>query len=221
MTEQIKYVFDIILLLCYNDINTRKGRDKMLKRVLEYFATGRTDMDENEMNGYIWSVCQETQKKLIGLNSTYHTTDELPKVISDLIGEQIGERFRMFTPFYADFGRNIHIGSNVFINSGCHFQDQGGIYIDDDVLIGHNVVLATVNHDLNPYDRRNLYAPIHIGKRVWIGSNATILQGVTIGDGAVVAAGAVVTKNVPENSVVGGVPAKVIKMIEMEKMNNE
>lgn len=193
----------------------------MLKKVLEYFATGRTDMDESELNGYIWSVCQETQKKLMELNTTYHTTDELPKVMSELIGEQIGEDFRMFTPFYADFGRNIHIGRNVFINSGCHFQDQGGIYIDDNALIGHDVVLATVNHDLNPYDRRNHYAPIRIGKRVWIGSNATILQGVTIGDGAVVAAGAVVTNDVPENTVVGGVPAKVIKRIETEEMNNE
>lgn len=195
--------------------------EEMLKKVLEYFETGRTDMDESDMNGYIWSVCQETQKKLMELNTAYHTTDELSKVMSELIGEQIGENFRMFTPFYADFGRNTHIGSNVFINSGCHFQDQGGIYIDDDALIGHNVVLATVNHDLNPYDRRNHYAPIRIGKRVWIGSKATILQGVTIGNGAVVAAGAVVTKDVPENTVVGGVPAKVIKRIEMEEMNNE
>ena len=97
---------------------------------------------------------------------------------------------------------------------GCKFQDQGGIFIDDGVLIGHNVVLATLNHAMQPERRGDMLpAPIHIGKRVWIGSNATVLPGVTIGDGAVVAAGAVVTKDVPANAVVGGVPAKAIRHI--------
>ena len=99
---------------------------------------------------------------------------------------------------------------------GCKFQDQGGITIDEGALIGHNVVLATINHDLDPANRQSMsYAPIHIGKNVWIGANATVLAGVTIGDGAVVAAGAVVTKNVEPNTIVGGVPAKVIKKIEV------
>jgi len=81
-------------------------------------------------------------------------------------------------------------------------------------LIGHNVVLATLNHDQNPAKRGTLHpAPITIGKNVWIGSNAVILAGVTVGDGAIIAAGAVVTKNVPPNTVVGGVPAKIIKTI--------
>ena len=123
----------------------------------------------------------------------------------------------LFPPFYTDFGRNIHIGKNVFINSGCSFQDQGGIYIGDNTLIGHRVVLATLDHDLNPYDRHLLCAPIHIGNRVWIGAGAIITRGVTIGDGAVIAAGAVVTKDVEENTIVGGVPAKFIKKIENVK----
>ena len=118
---------------------------------------------------------------------------------------------------YTDFGRNIHIGKNVFINSGCNFQDQGGIYSGDNTLIGHRVVLATLDHDLNPYDRHLLCAPIHIGNRVWIGAGAIITRGVTIGDGAVIAAGAVVTKDVEENTIVGGVPAKFIKKIENVK----
>ena len=118
----------------------------------------------------------------------------------------------MFPPFYTDCGKNITIGKNVFINMGCKFQDQGGIFIDDGALIGHNVVLATLNHDMNPETRHDMIPkPIHIGKNVWIGSNSTILSGVTIGDGAIVAAGAVVTKDVEKNTVVGGVPAKFIK----------
>ena len=99
----------------------------------------------------------------------------------------------------------------------CKFQDQGGITIDEGALIGHNVVLATLNHDLNPANRASMtYAPIYIGKNVWIGANATVLAGITIGDGAIVAAGAVVTKDVEPNTIVGGVPAKVIKKIEVK-----
>ena len=121
----------------------------------------------------------------------------------------------LFPPFYTDFGKNITIGNNVFINAGCKFQDQGGIFIDDGALIGHQVVLATLNHEIAPDKRQHIYpAPIHIGKNVWIGANATITQGVTIGDNSVVAAGAVVNKDVPANTIVGGVPAKAIKQID-------
>ena len=124
----------------------------------------------------------------------------------------------MFPPFYADYGQNITVGKNVFINSGCCFQDQGGIIIGDNVLIGQQVVIATLNHDLMPEKRANMLpAPVTIGDGVWIGAHATILSGVTIGSGAVVAAGAVVTKDVPENTVVGGVPAKIIKTIRESK----
>ena len=95
------------------------------------------------------------------------------------------------------------------------FQDQGGIEIGDGALIGHNVVLATINHDLSPKKtRKNHYAPIKIGAHVWIGSNVTVLPGVTIGDHVVVGAGAVVTRDVPAMAVVGGVPAKVLKVIQ-------
>ena len=128
------------------------------------------------------------------------------------------ESFGLFPPFYTDCGKNIHIGKNVFINMGCKFQDQGGIFIGDWALIGHNVVLATLNHAASPKDRGSMIpAPIRIGKNVWVGANAVILPGVTIGDGAIVAAGAVVNRDVPENTVVGGVPAKVIRTIHEEE----
>ena len=121
----------------------------------------------------------------------------------------------MFPPFYTDCGKNTHVGERVFINMGCKFQDQGGIFIDDDALIGHNATLCTLNHLPDPAQRAGMIAkPIHIGKKVWLGANVTILQGVTIGDNAIVAAGAVVTKDVPANAIVGGVPSKVIKMID-------
>lgn len=158
---------------------------------------------------------QDTVKITMEMNSRYHTPEELRGLMSQLIGKEVDPSFRMFPPFTADFGKNITVGKNVFINSGCRFQDQGGITIGDGVLVGHNVVIATINHDLNPENaRKNHYAPVKIGDNVWIGSNATILPGVTVGEWSVVAAGAVVTKDVEPYTVVGGVPARVIKRIE-------
>ncbi|MCC8075175.1 MAG: sugar O-acetyltransferase [Clostridiales bacterium] len=163
------------------------------------------------------TLYQEALRITMELNNQYHTPEEIREIMGRLTGEKINASFRLFPPFYTDFGKNIHIGRDVFINSGCHFQDQGGIVIGDGTMLGHNVVLATINHDLDPaQDRKNHYAPITIGAHVWVGSNATVLPGVTIGEWSVVAAGAVVTKDVPPYTVVGGVPAKIIKKIQKE-----
>ena len=160
-------------------------------------------------------MTQEAMKITNLMNNKYLPPAELRKYMSVLIGQEIDEGFGLFPPFYTNCGKNIHLGKNVFINSGCHFQDQGGIYIGDGTFIGHNVILATLNHDLNPNSRGDMWPkPIHLGKKVWIGSGAIVLPGVTIGDNSVIAAGSVVTKNVPENSVYGGNPAKLIKKIE-------
>ena len=149
------------------------------------------------------------------INNQFHTAEELRKLFAELIGKNVDDQFGLFPPFYADYGQNITVGKNVFINSGCCFQDQGGIEIGDNVLIGQQVVIATLNHDLMPEKRGNMLpAPVKIGNNVWIGAHATVLSGVTIGNGAVIAAGAVVTKDVPENTVAAGVPAKIIKTIK-------
>jgi acetyltransferase-like isoleucine patch superfamily enzyme len=165
---------------------------------------------------FIW-MCEASQRALritAKLNNGYHEPEEVRAIFSQLTREEIDESFCLLPPFYTDFGCNTHIGKNVFINSGCHFQDQGGIFIGDSTLIGHRVVLATINHDLAPEKRGdNLPAPLHIGKNVWIGSGAILLPGVTVGDNAVVAAGAAVTKDVPPGTVVGGVPAKVLRTV--------
>lgn len=160
---------------------------------------------------------QRAQKKTAELNFTYHEPEEVTRLFSELIGKPVGEGFCLFPPFYTDYGQNITIGKNVFLNTSCHFQDQGGITIGDGTLIGHNVVLATLNHNEDPERRsETIPAPITIGKNVWIGANATVTPGVTIGDGAIVAAGAVVTRDVPPDTVVGGVPAKVLRPVRKE-----
>lgn len=149
------------------------------------------------------------------INGKYRRAEEIKKLFAELTGKEVSEGFSLFPPIYSDFGQNITVGKNVFINSGCCFQDQGGIIIQDGCLIGHQVVFATLNHSPVPENRADMIPqPITVGKGVWIGSHSTILAGVTIGDGSIVAAGAVVTKDVPPKTVVGGVPAKVIKKIE-------
>ena len=190
-----------------------KGVEVMnLENYIEYLNSGKVIEGGSEIHQYMHILSQEALKLTMKLNNSYHTPEEIRDIFSEIIGKPVDSSFGLFPPFYTDCGKNIKVGKNVFINSGCKFQDQGGITIGDGTLIGHNVVLATLNHDMNPEKRSNMIPkPIVIGKNVWIGSNATIIPGVTIGDGAVIGAGSVVTKNVPENTVVAGVPAKFVK----------
>lgn len=189
-----------------------------LDAFLQHLNSGKTVENGSEPHLFMHRASQEALRLTAEINGSYHTPEELRGLFSQLTGQPVDESFSLFPPFYTDCGKNIHIGKQVFINMGCKFQDQGGIFIGDGTLIGHNVVLATLNHAMQPERRSDMLpAPIHIGKRVWISSNATVLPGVTIGDGAVVAAGAVVTKNVPANTVVGGVPAKAIRHIYEEE----
>ena len=189
-----------------------------LDAFLQHLNSGKTVENGSEPHLFMHRASQEALRLTAEINGSYHTLEELRGLFSQLTGQPVDESFSLFPPFYTDCGKNIHIGKQVFINMGCKFQDQGGIFIGDGTLIGHNVVLATLNHAMQPERRSDMLpAPIHIGKRVWISSNATVLPGVTIGDGAVVAAGAVVTKNVPANTVVGGVPAKAIRHIYEEE----
>lgn len=197
-------------------IYTRGGETNLtVEEVIKGF--GESMKENPERDEYANALFQEAIQIGMEINNRYHAPEELREIMEQLTGKKIDDTFRLFPPFYTDFGKNITIGKDVFVNSGCHFQDQGGITIGDGSLIGHNVVLATINHDLDPRNnRKNHYAPITIGNHVWIGSNATILPGVTLGDWSVVAAGAVVTKDVPPYTMVGGVPAKVLRLTKNE-----
>jgi acetyltransferase-like isoleucine patch superfamily enzyme len=137
----------------------------------------------------------------------------LRDAFSELIGKPVGDRFMIIPPFSTDCGLNISIGTNVFINQGCHFMDMGGITIGNDVMIGPKVNLVSAGHPTDPAQRRSgiVAKPITIGNNVWVGAAATILPGVTIGNNAVIAAGAVVSRDVPANTLAAGVPARVLK----------
>ncbi|WP_104638873.1 sugar O-acetyltransferase [Helicobacter bizzozeronii] len=188
-----------------------------MKDIFERDLSGEmVSMDDPEFHK-IYSVITNAQKLIHKLN-----TQELsPKEIQELMGELTGKPFdatnTILPPFYVDFGRNINFGKHFFMNACCTFMDRGGIEIGDHVFIGPRVCLTTINHDINPHKRRTTFCkPIVLKDRAWIGINATICPGVTIGENSIVAAGAVVTKDVPDNVIVGGSPAKIIKPIEVK-----
>ena len=185
---------------------------------LEYMNSGKEVIAGSDVHQKMTELSNEAMKITSELNNSYHTPEEIKVLMEKLTGREFSEGAYMFPPFYTDCGKNLKIGRNVFINSCCQFQDQGGITIGDGTLVGPKTVIATLNHHQNPNKRANLIPkPVKIGKNVWIGANATILPGVTIGDGAVIAAGALVSKDVEANTVVGGVPAKLIKRIQTEE----
>ena len=155
-----------------------------------------------------------TKALLVPMNNSTDPT-EIRNLLSQITGSIIDETTTVFTPLYVNYGKNTIIGKNVFINFDCVFLDLGGITIEDNVLIAPKVSLLTEGHPVESQNRQSLtVAPIRVKKNVWIGANATVLPGVTIGENAVVAAGSIVNKDVPENTIVGGIPAKIIKTIE-------
>lgn len=169
------------------------------------------------LNDPEYSKINKVVNRTIRLSQKLNTATDIEQIrqcLSEIIGSTIDESTIIFSPFYSNFGKFIRIGKNVFINHACSFLDMGGITIEDEVLIGPKVSLITEGHPMDPNDRRALITrPITIKCRAWIGAGATILPGVTVGENAVVAAGAVVSKDVPDNTVVGGIPAKFIKKI--------
>lgn len=181
---------------------------------IRIMASGDVIPGGSPIHAKMHELSQEAIRITMEINNSYHNHEEIIELMSELTGTEIDNNFGLFPPFYTDCGKNIKIGKRVFINAGCKFQDQGGITIGDDVLVGHNCVIATLNHVMDPDRRADMIpAPVKIGDKVWIGANVTILQGVTIGEGAVIAAGAVVNKDVPARTIAGGIPAKVIKEI--------
>ena len=174
-------------------------------------------------SGPEWDVVSASVKQAMRLTSelnklTFDDEAKVREIFSELIGQPVDETFRLIPPFYTSGGREIRIGRNVFINQCCTIYDMGGVDIADLVMIGPNVNIITANHPLEPSKRRAYIEakPIMIETNVWIAASATILGGVTIGENSVVGAGAVVTKDVPPNTFVAGVPAKAIRQLDDE-----
>lgn len=182
---------------------------------LKYASEGNRIIAGSEEHQIMHAISQRALRLTAEINGSYHTTEELRRLMSELTGKTLDDNFGVFLPFHTDCGLNITIGKRTFLNMGCSFQDWGGIEIGEDCLIGHNCTICTVNHSQNPEHRGNMVCrAVKIGNKVWIGANVTILPGVTIGDGSIIAAGAVVTKDVEACAIVAGIPAKKIKEVE-------
>ena len=181
--------------------------------IFERLKNGETIPANDEEMYKLREASFATKKLVLQLNNTSESA-EIRNLLSQITESEIDETVAIFTPFQINYGKNTKIGKNVFINFDCVFLDLGGITIEDGVLIAPKVSLLSEGHPIEPQNRHSLtVGKIHIKKNAWIGANATILQGVTIGENAVVAAGAVVSKDVPDNVVVGGIPSKIIKEI--------
>jgi acetyltransferase-like isoleucine patch superfamily enzyme len=168
-----------------------------------------------------WDAVAATVKRAMRLTAEINklSFDDVAKVreiFSELTGRKVDDSFTLIPPFYSAYGLDIRVGNRVFINQCCTLYDMGGVDIGDRVLIGPNVNIITSGHPLAPSERRAYIEakPIVIKQNVWIATGATIIGGVTVGENSVVAAGAVVTKDVPPNSFVAGVPARVVRSLE-------
>ena len=163
----------------------------------------------------LYADVQRTMRLAAEMNTGYHTEAEVRDYMRQITGSEIDETLRIFTPFHINYGKKTTFGRDCFVNFGCTFLALGGITIEDDVFIGPHCVLATEYHPENPETRHSLLTkPIVVKRNAWLGANVTVLAGVTIGENAIVAAGSIVTKDVPNNMVVAGSPARVIREIK-------
>jgi len=154
-------------------------------------------------------------KKLLRLYNDSEENAERQSILRQLLGS-IGQNLIIEPPFYCIYGKNIHIGHHVYVNTGCTIVDNGGVYIGNHAMIGPNVQIYTAAHQLQAEPRnegQEVAKSITIEHSVWIGGGAILLPGVTIGEKAVVGAGAVVSRDVSASVVVAGNPAQVIRKI--------
>lgn len=185
-----------------------------IKSIFERDISGEMISLQDPEYDMLLSTIMRAQQTLAELNHGHHEPAEIRRLFAKLTGVEVDSNFNLLAPLYTDFGRNIRVGKGVFINHSCEFMDRGGITIGDGALIGPKVNLITISHPEDPEQRHSTWtAPITIGNNVWIGVAATILPGVTIGDNTIVAANAVVTRSMPANAMVAGMPARVVRPI--------
>lgn len=168
-----------------------------------------TDQEVASRKANAARLCQEFN----GIPATNVVAQE--EKIREIFGSA-GARVSVQANFNCDYGKNIHVGNDFLANYNLTILDIAPVHFGNNVMVGPNVDIYTVNHPLTKQGRRDYLAkasPVTIGNDVWIGGRVVITPGVTLGDNVVVASGAVVTKNFPDNVLIGGVPAKVLRSL--------
>ena len=183
-----------------------------LQEFLDHVNSGAPIEGGSPEHLFMHDAAQEAFRTTAEINTGRCSPDEVRTLMSRLTGSPVDPSTTVFPPFHTEFGKNLHLGKGVFINLGCRFQDTGGITIGDGTLIGHGSTLTTLNHAIDPARRADMRpAPVVLGRHVWLGAGVTVVPGVTIGDGAVIGAGSVVTRDVAADTIVAGVPARLIR----------
>ncbi len=199
----------------------RKFYKNMLKKEAKTMKTEKEKMLSGELyNALDETLVKEREKarKLTRIfNGTVETDyEERTKILKELLGS-MGEKIYIESNFRCDYGYNIHVGENFYANFDCVILDVCKVQIGDNCLMAPGVHIYTATHPINPYERiagPEYGKPIEIGNNVWIGGRVIINPGIKIGNNAVIASGSVVTKDIPDNVIVGGNPARVIKKVE-------
>lgn len=183
-----------------------------------------TDTRERMKDGRLYFCTDEEianeQLKCLDLlydyNQTRPTEQAKRRELLKVLLAEVGENCYIEPPLHANWGRNTHLGSNVYANFNLTLVDDTDVYIGDNVMIGPNVTIATAGHPIDPELRRKVAQfniPVRIGNNVWIGAGAVILPGITIGDDSVIGAGSIVTKDIPAGVVAVGNPCRVLRPI--------
>ena len=176
--------------------------------------TGKDYVGSDEL----YADVQRTMQLVAEMNTGWHTEAEVRDFLRRITRSEVPDTVRVFAPLNINYGPGVRFGNDCFLNFGCTLLAIGGITIEDDVFIGPQCVLATEYHPEEPATRHTLLTkPIVVKRNAWLGAKVTVLAGVTIGENAIVAAGSVVTKDVPDNMVVAGSPARVVRPINPEK----
>ena len=185
---------------------------------------------EKKQSGQIYDArdpeLRKQQNRAKNLMRTYNglpaeDIEERSRVLSELLG-RFGKNARVNQPLYVDYGYNIHLADNSFINMHCTLLDTAPIIIEESTMIGPDVKIYTAIHALDGAERfwlepdgiaavKTYTAPVKIGKFTWIGGGSVILPGVTIGDNVVIGAGSVVTESIPDNAIACGNPCQIKK----------
>ncbi|KAJ1720044.1 hypothetical protein LPJ53_005277 [Coemansia erecta] len=168
------------------------------------------------MDPYLSKLRLEAQQKVAVLAKTRNDPAAFNQTIHSLLGTVGDDKAIIESPVHFDYGCNTHVGKRFYMNTMCVILDCARVDFGDDVLLGPHVQIYTAEHPTDPAVRLEgleSARPVKIGSNVWIGGGAIILAGVTIGDNVTVGAGAVVTKDVPNNVVVVGNPARIVKHV--------
>ncbi|MEX2805382.1 sugar O-acetyltransferase [Streptococcus sp. H31] len=186
----------------------------MDKDIWQRLADGdAVNMMETEYGDTVLSEFNRCRDLQFRINQTLPSSSKIHDLYAELLGGYLSATSHIMSPSQIDFGKNVHLGDRVFINHNLTLMSIGGVSIGDGTFIGPNVSIVTDNHDLEDILVLRCQ-PVKVGQKVWIGEGVKIMPGVSIGDGAVLASGAVVTKDVPDYAIVGGNPAKLIRMKE-------